>query len=159
MEESYLLLGSNLGDSKEYLKQAVDKISGLAGEITGQSALYQTASWGKTDQPDFINQVLRIKTNLTPQQLLETILVIEKSLGRQRTEKWGSRTIDIDILFYGEQVIREENLVIPHPFLHERRFTLLPLLELCPDLVHPVLDQTIKQLYQLLDDQLSVIKI
>lgn len=159
MKESYLLLGSNLGDSKSYLGDALSKINELAGEVTGKSSLYQTASWGKTDQPDFINQVVRIETILSPQQLLETILVIEGSLGRQRLEKWGSRTIDIDILFYDHRIIREKNLVIPHPFLHERRFTLLPLLELCPDLVHPVLGQTIKELYQLLKDHLSVKKL
>jgi 2-amino-4-hydroxy-6-hydroxymethyldihydropteridine diphosphokinase len=159
MEEAYLLLGSNLGDSKKYLSDAIIQITDLVGEPSGKSSLYQTASWGKTNQPDFINQVIRVQTNLEPQQLLTTILVIEENLGRKRTEKWGSRTIDIDLLFYGSQIIREENLVVPHPFLHERRFTLLPLLELNPDLVHPVLNQTIKQLYQQLNDNLSVLKL
>jgi 2-amino-4-hydroxy-6-hydroxymethyldihydropteridine diphosphokinase len=159
MEEAYLLLGSNLGNSKKYLSDAIIQISDQVGLVSGRSSLYQTASWGKTNQPDFINQVLRVKTNLEPQQLLATILVIEESLGRKRTEKWGSRTIDIDLLFYGDQMIREENLVVPHPFLHERRFTLLPLLELNPDLVHPVLNQTIKQLYHQLKDNLSVLKL
>lgn len=159
MEEAYLLLGSNLGDSKKYLSDALMQITDLVGMPTGKSSLYQTASWGKTNQPDFINQVIRVQTNLAPQQLLTTILVIEKSLGRMRTERWGSRTIDIDLLFYGDQIIREENLIVPHPFLHERRFTLLPLLELNPDLIHPVLNQTIKQLYQQLNDNLSVLKL
>ena len=159
MEEAYLLLGSNLGDSKKYIFDAIDYITDEIGQPTGLSSLYQTASWGKIDQPDFINQVIRIRTNLNPQQLLQNILVIEKRLGRQRLEKWGSRTIDIDLLFYGDQIIQEENLVVPHPFLHQRRFTLMPLIELNPKFVHPVLNQTVEQLYEKLDDDLSVIKL
>ena len=159
MEIAYLLLGSNLGNSKQYISDAVNLISTQVGELTNLSSLYQTASWGKTDQPDFINQVICVKTKLNPEQLLENILVIEESLGRKRTEKWGSRTIDIDLLFYGDQIIRQENLVVPHPFLHQRRFTLMPLKELKPDLVHPVLHQTIQELFNLLDDNLSVKKL
>lgn len=159
MEEAYLLLGSNLGDSKKYISDAIGYITDEIGRPTGLSSLYQTASWGKTNQPDFINQVVRVRTNLNPQQLLQNILVIEKRLGRQRLEKWGSRTIDIDLLFYGDQIIQEDNLVVPHPFLHQRRFTLMPLVELNPTFVHPVLKQSVEQLYEKLDDNLSVIKL
>lgn len=159
MEEAYLLLGSNLGDSKKYISEAIQYISQQIGQLTGLSSLYQTASWGNTDQPDFINQVVLIKTKLNPQQLLENILVIEKKLGRERAEKWGSRTIDIDLLFYGDQIIRDENLVVPHPFLHQRRFTLMPLVELNAGLVHPVLNQTVQTLLNELEDNLSVIKL
>lgn len=159
MEEVYLLLGSNLGNSKKYIADAIQLIIQQIGTTTGLSLLYQTASWGKTDQPDFINQVVRLKTKLDPQQLLANILVIEKELGRERTEKWGSRTIDIDVLFYGNQIIQDENLIIPHPFLHQRRFTLMPLVELNADLNHPVLNQTVQALLKNLDDNLSVIKI
>jgi 2-amino-4-hydroxy-6-hydroxymethyldihydropteridine diphosphokinase len=159
MEEAYLLLGSNLGDSKQYISQAINSIAGQAGQLTGASSLYQTASWGNTQQPDFINQVVQVKTKLSPQQLLQKILVIEENLGRQRTEKWGSRTIDIDLLFYGNQIIRDENLIVPHPYLHLRRFTLMPLVELNPELLHPVFNLTVLQLYNQLDDQLSVVKL
>lgn len=159
MEDAYLLLGSNLGDSKKYISDAIMNIIERIGPSTGLSSLYQTASWGKADQPDFINQVVRVRTKLNPQQLLQNILVIEKRLGRQRLEKWGSRTIDIDLLFYGDQIIQEENLVVPHPFLHQRRFTLMPLVELNPGLIHPVLNLTVEQLCDKLDDNLSVIKL
>jgi 2-amino-4-hydroxy-6-hydroxymethyldihydropteridine diphosphokinase len=159
MEEAYLLLGSNLGDSRKYISDAIKSISEQVGELSGASSLYQTASWGNTDQPDFLNQVIKVKTKLLPQQLLKNILVIEENFGRKRIEKWGSRTIDIDLLFYGNQIIRDENLVVPHPYLHLRRFTLMPLVELDPELFHPVLKQTVTQLYNQLDDELPVIKL
>ena len=159
MEKAYLLLGSNLGDSKKYISDAVGFIRTEIGIVKKTSSLYQTASWGKTDQPDFINQVIEVETILNPEQLLKNILVIEKKLGRERLEKWGSRTIDIDLLFYGDQIIQGLNLTVPHPFLHERKFTLMPLVELDPDLVHPVFKITVKQLFDSLDDHLSVFKI
>lgn len=159
MEKAYLLLGSNLGDSKKNISDAVEFIRKEIGAVNKQSSLYQTASWGKTNQPDFINQVILIETILKPEQLLKNILVIEKKLGRERLEKWGSRTIDIDVLFYGDQIVSEKDLTVPHPFLHQRRFTLMPLMELDPNLVHPVLKATIKQLFDELDDHLSVIQI
>ncbi|NEU08110.1 2-amino-4-hydroxy-6-hydroxymethyldihydropteridine diphosphokinase [Flavihumibacter sp. R14] len=159
MEEAYLLLGSNLGDSKKYISDAVHCIKEQIGKLTGLSSLYQTASWGKTDQPDFINQVVRVETNLNPEKLLHGILVIETKLGRERSEKWGSRKIDIDLLFYGDQVIKSENLVVPHPFLHQRRFTLMPLVELNPGLVHPVFKKTVEELNCELDDNLAVTKL
>jgi 2-amino-4-hydroxy-6-hydroxymethyldihydropteridine diphosphokinase len=159
MEEAYLLLGSNLGDSKKYISDAVAEIGKQLGTVTGLSSLYQTASWGKTDQPDFINQVVCIETSLNPRQLLDNILVIEKTLGRERLEKWGSRTIDIDLLFYGSEIIESEELTVPHPFLHQRRFTLMPLVELNPSLVHPVFNETVEALNQKLDDNLPVKKL
>ncbi|HYK76364.1 MAG TPA: 2-amino-4-hydroxy-6-hydroxymethyldihydropteridine diphosphokinase [Daejeonella sp.] len=159
LEVAYLLLGSNLGDSQKYLEEAVKLLESNVGVVKEASSFYQTASWGKTDQPDFINQVICLQTAYKPQQLLEKILVIEQQLGRQRIEKWGSRTIDIDILFYGQQVIQEPNLIIPHPYLHQRRFTLMPLLEIAPDLLHPVLNKSIRELFETLDDKLSVKKI
>lgn len=159
MEEAYLLLGSNLGDSRKYIQDALNSISEQVGQLKGSSSLYQTASWGKEDQPDFINQVVVVETKLIPQQLLENILVIETKLGRERVDKWGSRTIDIDLLFYGNRVIQEDNLVVPHPFLHQRRFTLMPLVELNPQFIHPVFNQTIKELYEKLEDNLSVLKL
>ena len=105
MYTSYILLGSNLGDSRKYLSDAILEIECKLGTISSKSSLYQTASWGKHDQPDFINQVIELKTSLSPADLLQSVLQIENDLGRQRLEKWGSRTIDIDILLYEDTEI------------------------------------------------------
>lgn len=159
MFSTYILLGSNLGDSKKYISNAIVAIAKKIGLVQAKSALYQTAAWGKLDQPEFINQVIEVKTKLSPQLLLKYILEIEKMLGRERLEKWGARTIDIDILFYDDQIIKELDLIIPHPFLQVRRFTLMPLSEIAPELIHPILLKNISQLLNELDDNLSVKKI
>ena len=159
MKEVYLLLGSNLGDSKKKLSDALRIIEEKLGLVIRSSSLYQTAAWGKTDQPDFINQVLCLRTKLPPRQLLEQILVIENQLGRIRAEKWSSRTIDIDILFYGDLILQEKDLIIPHPFLHLRKFTLLPLCEINPKLYHPVLKAKAIDLLNKLEDNLQVKKL
>jgi 2-amino-4-hydroxy-6-hydroxymethyldihydropteridine diphosphokinase len=151
MNSIFLLLGSNLGNRHLFLKQAAQAIETGVGPITQYSSVYQTQAWGKTTEPDYLNQVLAVVTLLTPRQVLTAILTIEKQLGRERTEKWGSRTIDIDILFYNDAVINEPDLVIPHPHLHQRKFVLEPLAEIAPALVHPVLKQTILQLNTLQD--------
>ncbi len=159
MKNIYLLLGGNIGDSKQYIGDAKKMIETTIGAIKEESSLYQTSSWGKTNQPDFINQVIHIETEYNPQQLLSRTIAIENALGRQRAEKWGSRTIDIDILFYDNKIINEKELIIPHPHLHERRFTLIPLLEIAPEFHHPVLNQTIINLCNNLDDKLRIKKI
>lgn len=159
MANTYILLGSNLGETKNHISDAISKIASDIGIVTAQSSLYKTAAWGKTDQPDFINQVIEVKTHLNPISLLESVLLIEKKLGRERYEKWGSRIIDIDILFYDNQIVSLPNLTIPHPFLHIRRFTLLPLNEINSDFIHPVLKKTISQLLFNLDDNLFVDKV
>lgn len=156
---AYLLLGSNLGNSVKYLSDASDLISLRVGIIKRASSLYQTASWGKHDQPDFINQVIALETELNPAELLKSILTIELELGRERNEKWGSRTIDIDILLYGDQIINESDLKIPHPFLHERRFCLEPLCEIAPKLIHPSLNRPLVDLLDDLSDGLLVKKL
>lgn len=120
------------------------------------SSLYETAAWGKTDQPDFLNQIVGIHTKLTPAVLLSTLQAIENSLGRERKGTGGPRPIDIDILLYGEQVIQEPDLTIPHASMADRRFALTPLAELVPDLVHPVSKKTIAQMLQECQDQLEV---
>jgi 2-amino-4-hydroxy-6-hydroxymethyldihydropteridine diphosphokinase len=154
----YLLLGSNLGNRLQYMQQATGYIEADAGHVVKQSGLYETQSWGKTDAPDYLNQVLLIQTLLAPQPLLSTLLNIETQLGRQRDEKWGSRTVDIDILFYGNEIINQPALTIPHPQLQNRRFTLEPLAEIAPELMHPVLHKTVEQLKSELDDTLQVKK-
>ncbi len=159
MVDVYLLLGSNLGNRQLFLQDAARYIEKSAGKILTSSGIYETQSWGKTDAPDYLNQVLLIQTELPPQLLLAELLNIEIMLGRQRLERWGSRTVDIDILFYGDEIINESNLTIPHPELHNRRFTLEPLAEITPDLWHPILNKTVLLLKNELKDSLAVKKI
>jgi 2-amino-4-hydroxy-6-hydroxymethyldihydropteridine diphosphokinase len=154
----YLLLGTNLGDKNFNLQSAIITISSFA-EIVNQTAVYETAAWGKTDQPSFYNQVIEIKTKLSPQMLLAELLKTEQTLGRIRHEKWGERLIDIDILYYGEAIVNQEGLIIPHPGIPDRKFTLVPLCEIAADFVHPVLDKTNEVMLNELHDQLSVKKL
>jgi 2-amino-4-hydroxy-6-hydroxymethyldihydropteridine diphosphokinase len=159
MNNIFLLLGSNLGNRKGFLQQAVEQIEAEIAPLTHASSVYETQSWGKTDEPDYLNQVLELQTVLPAREVLQKILAIETLLGRKREEKWGSRIIDIDILFYGDAIINEPDLKIPHPELHNRRFTLEPLAEIAPDFVHPVLNKNILQLKNELSDSLIVKKV
>ncbi|WP_448697328.1 2-amino-4-hydroxy-6-hydroxymethyldihydropteridine diphosphokinase [Mucilaginibacter sp. AW1-3] len=143
MIDVFLLLGSNLGHRQLFLQQAEEAIGSQVGTVVKRSSVYETQSWGKTDLPDYLNQVLLVKTILKPREVLQRILAIEQTMGRERTEKWGSRTIDIDILFYGNEIVNEPDLVIPHPHLHQRKFVLEPLAEIAPQYIHPVLNKTI----------------
>jgi 2-amino-4-hydroxy-6-hydroxymethyldihydropteridine diphosphokinase len=154
----YLLLGSNLGNRLAYLQQAARQINERAGHIVTQSDVYETQSWGNTTVPDYLNQVLLIQTSLLPHDLLQELLKIELELGRERHEKWGARTMDIDILFYNSDTINDADLTVPHPELHNRRFTLEPLAEIAPDFIHPVLNKTINSLKIELNDDLQVKK-
>lgn len=154
--DAYLLLGSNVGARHDNLGQALRALAAQSGRIIAVSSVYRTAAWGKTDQDDFLNQVVLVRTTLSPQALLETVLQIEVSLGRQRTEKWGPRTLDVDILFFGDEVIHSESLIIPHPGIPNRRFTLVPLNEIAPGLVHPITGKTVKQLLEECPDTLPV---
>jgi 2-amino-4-hydroxy-6-hydroxymethyldihydropteridine diphosphokinase len=159
MADVYLLLGSNMGNSIQFLANARTHIENELGAILASSSTYQTAAWGKTDQPDFMNQVVKVTCHLAPEEVLQTILAIENKLGRERAEKWAARTIDIDILFYDLMIINHDNLVIPHPFLQERAFALAPLAELAPNLEHPILKKTITTLLANLASDLSVRKL
>ncbi len=159
MVDVYLLLGSNLGNRQLFLQDATRHIEKIAGKVLLYSGIYETQSWGKTNEPDYLNQVLLIQTELKPQLLLSELLNIEIMLGRQRLEKWGARTVDIDILFYGEEIIKEPNLTVPHPELHNRKFTLEPLAEIAPELWHPILNKTVLSLKNELKDTLAIKKI
>jgi 2-amino-4-hydroxy-6-hydroxymethyldihydropteridine diphosphokinase len=159
MIDVFLLLGSNLGDRNLFLKKAIDRIANDIAPVLMISSIYETQSWGKTDAPDYLNQIVTLQTDLTAQQILQTILHIENTLGRRREEKWGSRTIDIDILFYGQAIINEPGLHVPHPELHKRRFTLEPLAEIAPGFIHPVLNKNILQIKSELNDSLIVKKL
>ena len=146
MNTTYLLLGSNLGDRKNFLSQAVTLIGSLTGKIISKSTLYNTEPWGVDNQGDFLNQAICVETELSADELLKNILGIEERLGRTRTQKWEARNIDIDILFFNSDIIETTNLTVPHPFLHERKFALLPLSEIKEDYIHPVLKKSVKTL-------------
>jgi 2-amino-4-hydroxy-6-hydroxymethyldihydropteridine diphosphokinase len=159
MIDVYLLLGSNLGDRQGYMRQAIELVEKEIAPVSIASSVYETQSWGKTDEPDYLNQVICIKTDLPASTVLEKILAIELQMGRKREVKWGSRIIDIDILFYGHDVINQPHLVVPHPQLHNRMFTLAPLAEIAPNLVHPLLDKHIFELKTELKSNLHVKKV
>ncbi|HOZ77956.1 MAG TPA: 2-amino-4-hydroxy-6-hydroxymethyldihydropteridine diphosphokinase [Ferruginibacter sp.] len=158
MNKTYLLLGSNMGNSKKLLAAAEKHIRKQIGLVTRQSGLYSTAAWGNTQQPDFLNQVIVVQTKLTAQQTIQTILSIEKEMGRVRTVKNAPRIIDIDILFFNKDIIKEKNLEVPHPHIPNRRFVLIPLNELSPNLKHPVFQQSVHYLLENCKDPLNVKK-
>lgn len=151
-----ILLGANLGDRVNTLQRAADLMAERVGPVVRRSGLYETAPWGVTDQPSFLNQVLAVETGLEPAALLAQSQAIEEELGRIRHEKWGARVIDIDILYYDQLILRTETLTIPHPYLHQRRFTLVPLAEISPDFVHPVLKKTTLELLGEVSDEGTV---
>ena len=159
MNRMYLLLGSNMGDSKAQLRHARSRISKKLGKIVRSSALYQTAAWGKTDQPDFLNQVLIVDTPKNAAESIEIILQVEKEMGRIRTTKNAARIIDIDILYFNKDIIELPHLQVPHPALAQRRFVLTPLNELSPLFMHPVLKKNNHQLLLACPDSLNVKKI
>jgi 2-amino-4-hydroxy-6-hydroxymethyldihydropteridine diphosphokinase len=158
MNEVYLLTGGNTGNRLEYLSKAKEQIEKRCGSILKASSVYETAAWGKEDQGAFLNQVLKVETNLHPEEVLKTILQIEEYLGRKRELKYGPRTIDIDILFFNDKIINRRALKIPHPQMQNRRFVLVPLNEIAPGKVHPTLHKTISQLLAECPDPLAVNK-
>jgi 2-amino-4-hydroxy-6-hydroxymethyldihydropteridine diphosphokinase len=158
MNTAYLLIGGNLGDRAAYLQLALKHIEALCGKITSSSSIYETAAWGNTNQPAFYNQAICVETTLEPENLLARLLTIEIEMGRVREEKYGPRTIDLDILMVNDIVLDSPTLTIPHPQLHNRRFALLPLIEIAPTLLHPVLDKTMHELLLNCPDTLDVQK-
>lgn len=152
----YLHLGSNIGDRLGNLLKAKFLIQKKIGHIQSLSEVYETAAWGKTDQASFYNQAIRLLTTMTAYEVLDMIHDIENILGRKRTEHWGSRTIDIDILFFENEVINTKKLMLPHPRLHERNFVLVPLSDIAADFIHPILNKSITELRKLCADTLQV---
>jgi 2-amino-4-hydroxy-6-hydroxymethyldihydropteridine diphosphokinase len=146
MSGKFLLLGSNLGDRISNLRQAVRLLERAGVEILSQSKVYETAPWGITRQEAFLNQVVEIGYGGSAEQLLGICLEVEQALGRVRTVKWGARVLDVDILYFGDWVGESEALKVPHPGIPERRFTLVPMVELAPDFIHPVLGLSQREL-------------
>jgi 2-amino-4-hydroxy-6-hydroxymethyldihydropteridine diphosphokinase len=159
MKTAYLLTGGNLGNRQATLQKAAELISQYCGAITNLSSVYETAAWGKTDQPAFLNQAIEIHTALNARQLIRRILKVEKLMGRVRREKLGPRLIDIDILFYENEIHDLRFLKVPHPEIQNRRFALIPLAEINPDTVHPQLNKTVARLLEECPDNLDVKKI
>ncbi|WOK04965.1 2-amino-4-hydroxy-6-hydroxymethyldihydropteridine diphosphokinase [Imperialibacter roseus] len=155
----FLLLGSNQGDRLATLLEAGRMINERIGQMVRSSSIYATQAWGQTEQADFLNQVIEIESSLRAEEVLHQALEIEKHLGRQRIEKWGPRVIDIDILYVGNEVIKTDNLVVPHPQIPFRRFTLAPLTEIAPEFIHPTLGKNQAQLLSECADPLEVTKL
>jgi 2-amino-4-hydroxy-6-hydroxymethyldihydropteridine diphosphokinase len=150
-----ILLGSNLGDRLANLKQAIASIASFSS-ILQHSNIYQTAAWGNTDQADFLNQAIEIQTHQTAENLMQALLAIESQMGRVRLQKWEPRIIDLDIIFYESAIHNSDFIQIPHPEMQKRAFVLKPLLDIIPNFEHPILKQTITQLWEKCPDQLEV---
>jgi len=158
MNVAFLLIGGNMGNREENLQTAKSLIQRYCGKITKSSSLYETAAWGKTDQPAFLNQALQIETGLTAEELMHQILALEKMMGRERKERYGPRIIDIDILLFNDVQHDSSFLKIPHPEMQNRLFALIPLAEIAPTVHHPVLKKSISQLLKETPDKLEVKK-
>jgi 2-amino-4-hydroxy-6-hydroxymethyldihydropteridine diphosphokinase len=157
LHQIYLSLGSNLGDRVDQLRRALGELTVPGFQLEGSSRVYETEPVDFKDQPWFLNQAVAAKTEFTPFELLDLCLTVENRLGRHRTNEKGPRTIDIDILLYGNLVIKWPGLTIPHPRFHSRRFVLVPLEELASDVVHPVLNISINTLLDRCRDVASVV--
>lgn len=155
MNGIYILLGSNIGNRLEYLREAEQLLISEGIQIIDESTIYETQPWGKENQDWFLNVILQIATSRTPEELLDTLLDTEKALGRIRKEKWGERCIDMDILYYHDQVVETEKLTIPHPGIETRKFTLIPLVEMCPLEIHPVNGKNQVQMLAECQDELA----
>ena len=159
MNIAYLLIGGNEGDQSAYLQETTRRIQYPGSRLLKKSSVYETAAWGKTEQAAFLNQALMLETPLDAPSLMKRLLTTEEELGRVRKERYGSRTIDIDVLFFNEDVIQLPWLTIPHPEVARRRFALTPLDEIAPGYIHPVLHKTIHTLLAECPDRLEVKKL
>lgn len=152
-------LGSNMGNRKKNLEEAITQIKGYVGTVIKESSIYESDAWGKTDQDPFLNQVIKINTSLKAPELLERLQTIEKQMGRVRTERYGPRPIDLDILLYGMRKINHPKLVVPHPELVNRMFVLVPLMEISPEFEHPVTKESLDTLFFKCKDPNEVVMI
>ena len=144
---AFIGAGANLGEPVRQIRQAQDALQKSPGiKFLGASSLYRTQPVGPVEQPPFINAVFATECIASPRELLALLLEIEQNMGRVRKERWGPRVIDLDLLFFGEEIIKEQGLEVPHPRLHERRFVLVPLTEVAPGFVHPVIKKSVSEL-------------
>lgn len=153
---AFLSLGGNLGNTREIFEQTYPWIEKKIGHIRQKSSLYQTAAWGMTDQADFLNQVIEVETTLAPVAILTQLLAIEQLFGRVRDVRWGPRSIDLDLLLQGDVQLKTELLEVPHPRMQDRKFILIPLVEIAPDVLHPGLGLTSEALLKATKDSSSV---
>ena len=158
MNTAYLLTGGNMGNREENLAKARELVGEQCGTVSKVSSVYETAAWGMTEQPAFLNQALELQTNLNARQLIRRILKVEKQMGRVREEKYGPRIIDIDILLFNQEKHNYHFLKLPHPEMQNRRFALLPLSEIAAQEIHPVFNKTISTLLAGCKDELDVKK-
>ena len=147
MHTAYVAFGSNIGEKESYIKRALEKIEKSGMKIIKVSPIYETEPYGVLDQDSFLNGVVKIETNLTPENLIEVLLDIERQLDRVRERRWGPRTIDLDIIFYDDLIINKNNLIIPHKDMENREFVLKPLCDIDENFIHPVLKKSVRQLY------------
>ncbi|TAF44887.1 MAG: 2-amino-4-hydroxy-6-hydroxymethyldihydropteridine diphosphokinase [Sphingobacteriales bacterium] len=159
MNKVFLLLGCNLGNKLQNISIAITMLTKKVGIVNSYSSVYESAAWGNKEQPNFLNQLVICHSTLKPHDILAQIFEIENYFKRQRLEKWGARTMDIDILFYNDLLVNDDKLTIPHPLLHNRKFALLPLNEIAPQFIHPVLGKNMNELCLLCNDELEVFKI
>ncbi len=156
MNNIFLQLGSNLDERKVYLEKASGIISNEIGNILQKSRIYESTPWAVENQNNYLNQVIKIESTFTANEVLSSVLTIEEKMGRVRNERWGERIIDIDILFYNEEIIEKEGLFIPHIHIQKRRFVLVPLNDVAPDFIHPKYNKTISVLLKECNDNEKV---
>jgi 2-amino-4-hydroxy-6-hydroxymethyldihydropteridine diphosphokinase len=156
MNRVYLGIGGNMGDRWQALQLSIDWIHRCIGAIIIQSSVYETKAWGETNQNNFYNQVVYLETKMGALPLLSACQQIEQEMGRIKSKKWGERMIDIDILFFNEDIFNDVHCTIPHPYLHLRKFVLIPLQEIAPTFMHPLLNKNINELLQNCTDDLDV---
>ena len=157
MNTVYIQLGSNIGERKSYIAKSMEQIEENIGEIITASSIFETIPWGNKNQNNFLNSVIKIKTPFDAFKVLQKSQEIENNLGRVREEKWGERTIDIDILFYNNEIINTTKLNIPHPLIQKRKFVLVPLSEIAPNYIHPILKKNISTLLSECKDNQKVL--
>lgn len=148
----FLQLGSNLGDRELLLQDAILAIKERVGEMIEKSKVYESTPWRSEGQKNYLNQILKVKTELQADDILSVILDVEKNLGRLRLEKWGERLIDIDIIFFNDSIIEKAELCVPHKHMHERMFVLIPLHNIAPEMVHPKYNKTVDELLKICTD-------